>query len=54
MLLRLWLFEEEIRAFGGVIGGVILAGGGGEGCFFCLFFVLGCLFWGFFGGEVVG
>jgi hypothetical protein len=49
VLLRLWLFEEEIQAF----GGVILAGGGWGGgvCvfFFVLSFgvlVLGFYFWG--------
>lgn len=50
MLLRLWLFEEEIQTFGGVIGALILAGwGGGVFFFFVLSFgvlVLGFSFWG--------
>ncbi len=50
MLLRLWLFEEEIQTFGGVIGAVILAGGGGRGVFFFVLsfgvLVLGFYFWG--------
>ncbi len=47
MLLRLWLFEEEIQAF----GGVILAGGGWGVCFFLCSFFWGACFGVLFLGK---
>jgi hypothetical protein len=51
VLLRLWLFEEEIQTFGGVIGAVILAGGGGRGVFFLCSFFWGACFGVFILGK---